>query len=46
MKPMTDAVPKSRLNAAIVAGCLIAFLSFGFSASFGVFLQPMSEDLG
>ena len=43
---MTDAVPKSRLNAAIVAGCLIAFLSFGFSASFGVFLQPMSEDLG
>ena len=46
---MTDtipAVPKSQLNAAIMAGCLIAFLSFGFSATFGVFLQPMSADLG
>ncbi len=40
------AVPKSQLNAAIMAGCLIAFLSFGFSATFGVFLQPMSADLG
>ncbi len=43
---MTETVPGSTLNAAILAGCLIAFLSFGFSATFGVFLQPMSEDLG
>lgn len=43
---MTAAVPKSTLNAAILAGCLIAFLSFGFAATFGVFLQPMSADLG
>jgi len=43
---MTEAIPKSALNAAILAGCLIAFLSFGFSATFGVFLQPMSADLG
>lgn len=37
---------KSTLNAAIFAGCVIAFLGFGFSATFGVFLQPMSADLG
>lgn len=37
---------KSTLNAAILAGCIIAFLGFGFSATFGVFLQPMSADLG
>ncbi len=43
---MTAAIPKSTLNAAILAGCLIAFLSFGFAATFGVFLQPMSADLG
>jgi MFS family permease len=31
---------------AIIAGCVISFISFGFSASFSVFLRPMSEDLG
>lgn len=39
-------IPKSTLNAAIMAGCVIAFLGFGFSATFGVFLRPMSADLG
>lgn len=39
-------LPKSTVNAAIVAGCVIAFLGFGFSATFGVFLRPMSADLG
>ena len=37
---------KTTLNAAILAGCMVAFLGFGFSASFGVFLRPMSADLG
>ena len=37
---------KATLNAAIMAGCLVAFLGFGFSATFGVFLRPMSLDLG
>jgi len=36
----------TRLNAAIFAGCMIAFLGFGFAATFGVFLAPMSADLG
>tara|TARA_R110002094_G_scaffold187124_1_gene162935 strand:+ start:1170 stop:2375 length:1206 start_codon:yes stop_codon:yes gene_type:complete len=36
----------STLNAAIFAGCVIAFLGFGFTATFGVFLGPMSADLG
>lgn len=40
------AVSKTTLNAAIIAGCMIAFLSFGFSATFGVFLKPMLTDLG
>jgi len=31
---------------AIIAGCVISFVSFGFSASFSVFLRPMSVDLG
>jgi len=31
---------------AIIAGCVISFVSFGFSASFSVFLRPMSADLG
>lgn len=39
-------VKPSQLNAAIFAGCVIAFLSFGFAATFGVFLAPMSADLG
>ncbi|MBM1219614.1 MFS transporter [Ponticoccus sp. SC2-23] len=34
------------IRAAIVAGCIVAFISFGFAATFGVFLRPMSEDLG
>ena len=34
------------LNAAIFAGCVVAFLSFGFSATFGIFMAPMSADLG
>ena len=36
----------STIRAAIVAGCLIAFVSFGSAASFGVFLRPVSEDVG
>ena len=31
---------------AIIAGCIVSFVSFGFSASFSVFLRPMSADLG
>jgi predicted MFS family arabinose efflux permease len=31
---------------AIIAGCVISFVSFGFAASFSVFLRPMSADLG
>lgn len=34
------------LRPAIFAGCMIAFLGFGFAATFGVFLAPMSQDLG
>jgi len=34
------------VNAAIMAGCLVAFIGFGFAATFGVFLRPMSEELG
>lgn len=37
---------KAGLIPAIIAGCLVAFLGFGFAAAFGVFLQPMSADLG
>ena len=33
------------LLAAIIAGCMVAFIGFGFAASFGVFLRPMSVDL-
>ena len=40
------AVPAQKVNAAIFAGCLVAFLSFGFAATFGIFLSPMSEALG
>lgn len=36
----------SSVNAAIVAGCIVAFVSFGFAATFGVFLRPMSQELG
>ena len=34
------------IHYAIIAGCVISFVSFGFSASFSVFLRPMSADLG
>ncbi|MCA0871454.1 MFS transporter [Seohaeicola saemankumensis] len=34
------------LNAAVFGGCMIAFLGFGFAATFGVFLGPMSSELG
>ena len=40
----TDDSPAIR--AAVAAGCVVAFVSFGFAATFGVFLKPMSEDLG
>jgi MFS family permease len=36
----------SSVKAAIIAGCLVAFIGFGFAATFGVFLRPMSQDLG
>ena len=41
----TAAIP-GPARAAIAAGCLVAFVSFGFAATFGVFLRPMSEELG
>ncbi len=31
---------------AIAAGCVVAFLSLGFTVAFGVFQQPMTADLG
>ncbi len=44
---MSQSAPHpSTVTAAIVAGCLISFITFGFSATFGVFLRPMSEELG
>ncbi len=42
----TEPPQAATVNAAIMAGCVVAFLSFGFTASFGVFLRPMSADLG
>lgn len=42
----TSSEPQGSVGAAIVAGCFVAFVSFGFSAAFGVFLRPMSESLG
>lgn len=45
---MTDAsqIDDRHIGPAIIAGCLVAFIGFGFAATFGVFLRPMSEDLG
>ena len=43
---MTDTSDSPAVTAAIWAGCVIAFVSFGFAATFGVFLRPMSEALG
>lgn len=37
---------RANVSAAIIAGCLVAFIGFGFAATFGVFLRPMSEELG
>ena len=42
----TDEEQTPGLRAAILAGCMVAFLGFGFAATFGVFLTPMSQDLG
>ena len=36
---------KRQLNTAVFAGCIVAFLGFGFAATFGVFLAPMSSEL-
>ncbi len=53
MSPSADPlVPRSRLPGwrtpavIITAGCLLALLSFGIRASFGLFLAPMSGDFG
>jgi predicted MFS family arabinose efflux permease len=44
---MTDQSKQSpAITAAIYAGCIIAFISFGFAATFGVFMRPVSEALG
>lgn len=42
----TDQSERPAVTAAIYAGCFVAFISFGFAATFGVFLRPMSEALG
>jgi len=42
----TPDTPSRAVTAAIIAGCFIAFVSFGFVVTFGVFLRPMSQDLG
>ena len=34
------------VTGAIVAGCMVALIGFGFSATFGIFLKPMSDELG
>ncbi len=34
------------VRGAIVAGCMVAFVGFGFAATFGVFMRPMSAELG
>ena len=43
---MTTEPATPALRAAIVAGCLIAFLGFGLTVAFGVFLKPVTDDLG
>jgi MFS family permease len=43
---MTTQTQPKPITAAIIAGCIVAFLGFGFTATFGVFLRPMSADLG
>jgi predicted MFS family arabinose efflux permease len=39
-------IPTKSVNAAIISGCIVAFVGFGFAATFGVFLRPMSQELG
>ncbi len=39
-------ITPAEVTAAIIAGCIVAFVGFGFAATFGVFLRPMSQDLG
>lgn len=34
------------VSRAIFAGCVVAFFGFGFAASFGLFLSPISDELG
>ena len=36
----------AQIRLATIAGCIVAFLSFGFSAAFGVFLSPITEATG
>ena len=45
--PPRPSLPRWRTPAIIIgAGCLLALLSFGIRASFGLFLAPMSGDFG
>ncbi|MEM9058983.1 MAG: MFS transporter [Pseudomonadota bacterium] len=43
---MTTETETRGVTAAIAAGCVVAFVGFGFSATFGIFLRPMSTELG
>ena len=43
---MTSSPSRRAVGAAIAAGSVVAFIGFGFAAAFGVFLRPMSEELG
>lgn len=43
---MADTPAPKGVTAAVLAGCFVAFLGFGFSSTFGVFLAPMAADLG
>jgi MFS family permease len=36
----------NEVTQAIFAGCVVAFIGFGFAASFGLFLSPISDELG
>ena len=46
MSDTSSSLTQAQLNAAIFGGCMVAFLGFGFAATFGVFLAPMSAELG
>ncbi|MEL6999166.1 MAG: MFS transporter, partial [Pseudomonadota bacterium] len=43
---MTTETQPRGVTAAIAAGCIVAFVGFGFAATFGIFLRPMSTELG